>query len=240
MRAGTADALGDVAEVERDDEADGDADQQQGETRVQLGHVAQGDREPLGHLLARAVAGVWSGATRRGAGGDDDGEQREEAVVEADERARHEEVSRTGRVVAGGTVHEHHRVDEQQDRRVEVEHDDIRVELRVDDDAADDGLGQDAGDQPAAQPDEVAAPGRAEDRAQERGGDGDHDEDGDQAVAELDEAVELERRGQVARRALGPVAAAQARPGQPDGAAGEHDQRREEQGQLVESVAQRG
>ena len=40
-----------------DDEADGDADEKQGQARVQLGHVAQRDRDALGDLLARGIAG---------------------------------------------------------------------------------------------------------------------------------------------------------------------------------------
>ena len=137
------------------------------------------------------------GAGRGGAGADDQRQQREEPVVEADERARHEEVGRARRVVAGRAVHEHHGVDQQQHGGEEVHHDDVGIELRVDDDPAEDGLGQDAGHEPAAQPDQVAPARGAEDGAEEGRRHGDGEDDGDQPVAELDQAVELQRRGQV-------------------------------------------
>ena len=156
-----------------DDEADGDTDEKEGEARVELGHVAQRDRDPLRHLLARAVAGVRPSAGRCGAGADDEREEGEQAVVEADERPGHQQVARAGAVLAGGAVDEDDRVDDEEHRRVEVHHHEVGVQLRVDDDAPEDGLGEHARHQPAAQPDEVAAAGRAEHRAEERGGDGD-------------------------------------------------------------------
>ena len=151
------------------------------------------------------------GTRGRSAGADDDREEGEQAVVEADEWPGYQQAAGAGAVLAGGSVHEDDRVDEEEHRRVEVHHDDVGVQLRVDDDATEDGLSQHPRHQAAAQPHEVAAAGRAEDRAEEGGGDGDGEDDGDEAVAELDEAVELQGRGQVAGRALGPVAAAQAR-----------------------------
>jgi hypothetical protein len=51
IATGPAHPLGDVGHVEPDHEADGQADQEQGQARVELGHVAQGDRDALGHLL---------------------------------------------------------------------------------------------------------------------------------------------------------------------------------------------
>ena len=97
-----------------------------------------------------------------------------------------------------------------------MHHDHVGVELRVDDDPAEDGLGQHADHEPAAQPDQVAPAGCAEERAQEGGDHRDGDHDGDEAVPELDQAVELQGRRQMPDRALGPVAAAQARAGQAD------------------------
>ena len=175
-----------------------------------------------------------------GAGRDHERQQREEPVVEADEGPGHQQAGRPRRVVAGGAVDQHHGVDQQEHGGEEVHHDDVGVELGVDDDPAEDGLGQHAGHEAAAQPDEVAPAGGAEDRAQEGGGHRHGQDDGDQSVAELDQAVELEGRGQVPGRARGPVAAAQPRPGQADRRAGDDDERGQDQGQDVEPVAQRG
>ena len=122
----------------------------------------------------------------------------------------------------------------------EVHHDQIRVEFRVDHDPPQHRLGQNPDDQAAAQVDQVAPAGAAKDGGQEGGGHDDGQDHGDQAVPELDQPVELEGRGEVADRALGPVAASEARPGQADGAAGDHDEGDQGQGQHVEAMAEGG
>ena len=238
--AGPADALGHVDHVQRHHQADGQADEQQGQARVQLGHVAQRHREALRHLLPRAVAGVRPRPRRRRPRPDDDGEQRQQPVVETDEETGHQQAGRPGAVVAPVPVDEHDGVDQQEHGGEEVHHDHVGVELGVDDDAAQHRLGQDAGHQPAAQPDQVAPAGRAQDGAQEGGRHREHQHDGHEAVAELDQAVELEGRGEVARRAFGPVRAAQARSGEPHGPPGDHDEGGQDQGDHVEPVAERG
>ena len=176
---------------------------------MQLGHVAQCDGQTLGDLLARGVAGMGPSTGRRRAGRDHEAEQPEEPVVEADEWPGYQEVRGSGRVVAGRAVHQHDRVDQQEHGGEEVHHDHVGIQLRVHDDPPEDGLGQDADHQAAAEPREVTPAGGAEDRAEEGGGDGNGEDDGDQAVAELDEPVELEGRREVSGRALRPVATAE-------------------------------
>ncbi len=207
---------------------------------MELGHVAQCDGDPLRHLLARGVARVRPGTGGGGTGRDHERQERQGAVEEADQRPGHEEVAGTGRVVAGGAVDQDDGVDQQEHGGEEVHHDDVGVELGVDDDAAEDGLGQHAAHQPSAQPHQVAPARGAEDRAEEGRGHPHGQDDGDQAVPELHQAVELQRGGQVPDRALGPVGAPQARAGQADPGPGQHDEGGQDQGHDVEPVAQRG
>jgi hypothetical protein len=122
----------------------------------------------------------------------------------------------------------------------EVEHHPVGIELGQDDDPADHGLGQDARHQAAAQPDQVPPPGRAEDGGHEGQRHGDDQDIGHHPVGELNEGVELEGRGQVAGRAVGPVRASKPRPGQAHRTAGEHNEGHQGQRHLVEPMTEGG
>ena len=78
-----------------------------------------------------------------------------------------------------------------------MHHDQVGIELGVDDDPAQYGLRQHPHDQATAQVDQVTPTGSTEDGGQERRGHRQREDDGDQAVAELDQPVELKGRGEV-------------------------------------------
>ena len=236
---GPSHTLGHIAHVEADHEANRQPHQQESQTRVQLRHVAQRNRDALGHLLPRGIARMRTGPGCCRAGGNDEGQHHQHPVVQPQQRTGNEQSGRARPVVEPVTVHQHDGVDQQQHGGEEVHHDQIGIQLGVDDDPAQHGLGQYADDQASAEIHQVPTPRPPEDRPQERRCHGDGDDHGDQAVAEFHQPVKMELRGQVADRARGPVGASEATAGQAHRSSGHHDEGHQDQSQDIEAVAQR-
>ncbi|HUA95462.1 MAG TPA: hypothetical protein VMB82_08020 [Acidimicrobiales bacterium] len=85
--------------MERDDERQREPDEQEGEARVELCHVPQGDGYALGHLLAGGVAGMRAGPGGGGPRRQHDREKAEHPPREPQDGRRHEEVPRSRAVV---------------------------------------------------------------------------------------------------------------------------------------------
>src|SRR5579883_188291 len=233
------DPLGHVEHVERHGERQHDADQQQGEARVELGHGPQRDGDPARLELVLGGPRVGARAGDGGTGQDHHAEQGDGAPGDQEHRPHDEEASGAGRVVARAAVEQDRRGRHHGHRQGEVRHDEVRVELRVDHDPAEDGLAQHPGDKPGGQPGEIAPVRAPPQGAEQRGDQDDGQRHGHETVPELDQRVVGELGGEPVLVARGPVGAAEARSAQAHGGArrdDEHDGRQGGDGQAPEGL----
>ena len=183
---------------------------------MDAGHVRQADGHPLGTL----ATGVGPGAGGGGAGGHRQDEQDQVRPGQAQHPAGHRQGAPARSV--GRPQAQLHRDRQQGDPEHEVGHDHVGVELGVDDDRPEDGLAQDADEEATGQPAQVPAGGRAEERGDPGDRTGDDQDGDDHPVAEFDDGVEGEGRGEALVGAGRPVGAAQSGVGQPHRRPGGH------------------
>ncbi len=172
-----------------------------------------------GHLLG-VVAGVGAGARGEDAEDDGDGHEQAREVDDAEVPTGHDLHGTTRAAV--DPVDEHRREGDQHDRDDEVQPHHVGVQPGEDGDAAEDGLCGDGQPLEQGQAEEVRPlPTHADDR-EERGDHDDRQDEGQQTVAELDDAVDphLRRVHERVVRAARPGGATEAGGGQPDGTAG--------------------
>ena len=186
----------------------------------------------MGIRLAPDPAGVGPGAGGGGPGGQHHHDEGDQRPGQPQRPAGHDQRAPPGPVA--GLQGQDHGHGQQGHAHHEVGHDHVGVELGVHHEGADHRLAQDPHDEAGREPAQVA-PGRpAEERGHHGHGAGDHQQRDHQPVAELDDRVEAERRGQVVLGAGGPVGAAQPGIGQPDRGPGDHVEDHHGQGDPAE------
>ena len=202
--------------LDRDEQPDRQAEQEEDEIGVHLGDRSQVEREPVGCIL---VAGV-----RAGAGDHRSGEQRRSDDREQGSTAEPQRTEYDGCCPDGGRkLVGAHGDGDQRHREQEVRHHGHRVEPGHDGDRSQQRLRDDAREEQARRCQQVAAaraPG-----GDQGGGDGCGQHERQHPVAELDHPVRahLPGRHQAGVGALGHVGAAEARSGKAHRTPGHHD-----------------
>ena len=202
---------------------------------VHPGDVGRGERQAGDRVVA--ASGVWAGSGDEGACRQHhDGEQRDAGGHRPDPVRRGGGRRPSCTEVVSGPVAQDHGVADQHDRQGEVAQHQPRVEVAEHHDPAQDDLCHDTGDKPPRQAHQVGAAGVAGHGAEHGQDHGHRDEAGEEAVAELDPAVEVGLGHELVLFTGRPVGTTQAGAGEPDGAAGHDDDRQQGQCEAADAV----